>query len=200
LSKLALLTPVLVVEFLENINQGGMLPIELGENIDFRTIRMEDGTIDGQLPSEWGELEFLRILDLNFQQLDGPIPDTYYDLTKLNQLDLNDNELTGSVSENIGNLENLQFFEVGNNNLGGLFPQSLGELSSLCKWVTFVRHIVLCCGIVICHLAPILYLTLVLPCNHLQPVLVCSQTISLALFLVRLQAATSLNYFYKITN
>jgi hypothetical protein len=127
---------------------------------------MEEGHIGSNLPPRWGDLEFLRILDLNFQKLVGPIPDTYYDLTRLNQLDLNDNDLTGSVSEEIGNLEDLQFFEVGNNNLGGPFPQSLGDLSSLSKWVTFVQHIVPSCGIVICHLAPILYLTLAIFCNH----------------------------------
>jgi len=116
---------------LENINQSGVLPTELGEAVELRTIRFEDGTIEGPLPPAWGDLNQLRVLDLNFQNLTGSIPPSYYKLLKLNQLDLNDNELTGTISNDIGNLKALEFLQVGNNKLAGTFPPNIASLTKL---------------------------------------------------------------------
>jgi len=117
----------------ENINQSGVLPTELGEAVELRTIRFEDGTIEGPLPPAWGDLNQLRVLDLNFQNLTGSIPPSYYKLLKLNQLDLNDNELTGTISNDIGNLKALEFLQVGNNKLAGTFPPNIASLTKLSK-------------------------------------------------------------------
>ena len=89
------------------------------------------GRLTGMIPPELANLANLKTLDLSENRLTGRIPPELANLTNLTTLDLWDNQLTGSIPVQLGDLSNLRFLILNNNQLSGGIPAELGEFGKL---------------------------------------------------------------------
>eukprot|EP00591_Stephanopyxis_turris_P005626 CAMPEP_0195508234 /NCGR_PEP_ID=MMETSP0794_2-20130614/1501_1 /TAXON_ID=515487 /ORGANISM="Stephanopyxis turris, Strain CCMP 815" /LENGTH=339 /DNA_ID=CAMNT_0040635143 /DNA_START=301 /DNA_END=1320 /DNA_ORIENTATION=+ len=117
---------------LEDVNQSGSLPDEIGNLPFLERLELEKGTITGPIPNSIGLVSnTLVFLDLDKQALNGPLPDELWGLSKLSTLDINDNQFVGTISEDIGNLEVLSFLQMHNNGFTGTIPDNWAGVSGL---------------------------------------------------------------------
>jgi Leucine-rich repeat (LRR) protein len=61
----------------------GTIPVSLFDNIDMRTLRLDNNNFGGSLSNEIGDLKNLAELRLGGNKFTGPIPASLWKLTKL---------------------------------------------------------------------------------------------------------------------
>ncbi|MBL86580.1 MAG: hypothetical protein CMO82_07980 [Winogradskyella sp.] len=82
----------------------------------------ENNNVTGTLPVELGNLTKLRNLIIRDGSLTGNIPEELYDLPDMLQIQLFNHGLTGNISPSIQNLTNLQVLDIRGNNFSGTLP------------------------------------------------------------------------------
>ncbi|KAK3200206.1 hypothetical protein Dsin_023621 [Dipteronia sinensis] len=99
-------------------------------------IVLANNYLSGIVPSELGNCKNLRTVDLSFNNFNGSIPAAIWDLPNLSDLVIWANNLTGEIPEGIcvngGNLETLI---LNNNQLTGNIPKSIASCTNLI-WVS----------------------------------------------------------------
>ena len=110
--------------------RGGILP-ELGQLANLRTLYLSSNRLQGGIPPELGQLTNLRQLFFKENHLTGSIPPELSQLTNLKQLDLEQNQLTGSIPIELAQLANLTTLDLGKNQLTGGIPSELSRLANL---------------------------------------------------------------------
>lgn len=112
----------------------GVIPDELFNLEELRTIHLQWYLTDSSLPSGFGKLKNLETLIIQSahdrlfgKSLTGPIPEDLYDCKNLQKLDIVDTGLSGELSPKIGNLTKLGEggFRLCNNELSGPIPAEL---------------------------------------------------------------------------
>ena len=112
----------------EQNNLQGILPEEIGELAELRTLALEKGQISGLLPSSIQKLWLLEELDLDYNDFRGPLPQLP---SGLKALDMNDNpNLTGSL-DSLTSLTHLAFIALHGTKISGTIPEALSGLSDL---------------------------------------------------------------------
>ena len=112
----------------EQNNLQGILPKEIGELAELRTLALEKGHISGLLPTSIQKLWFLEELDLDYNDFRGPLPQLP---SGLKALDMNDNpNLTGSL-DSLTSLTHLAFIALHGTKISGTIPETLSSLSDL---------------------------------------------------------------------
>ncbi len=138
----------------------GVLPPELGNLSNLKTLNLSQNRLMGSIPFQlssfddlagcetlWpggpgqdvldilkdytGRLNDLEELDLSENRLSGVISRTLCSLANLQSLDLGGNQLSGALPGDLGDLENLQSLDLGGNQLSGTIPEDLGQLENL---------------------------------------------------------------------
>jgi len=112
-------------------NLTGIIPIEIGNISNLKTLNLENNQLSSSIPIEFGRLKNLRELFLSDNLLNGNIPAELGDLDSLGYILLGDNQLTDSIPAELGKLHNLQYLHLNNNNLTGCIPASFGDLTNL---------------------------------------------------------------------
>ena len=111
-----------------------VLPPELGQLSELRTLDLRRNYLGGSIPSQFGQLTQLTGLHLSDNELDGPIPPQLGQLSNLTVLNLTSNQLTGVIPFQLGDLSSLQALRLGDNQLTGQIPSALRHLASL-EWL-----------------------------------------------------------------
>ncbi|XP_057485973.1 receptor-like protein kinase BRI1-like 3 [Actinidia eriantha] len=142
--------------FLSDNYLTGMVPPELGNCRNLRSIDLSFNNLVGEIPSQiwklpnlsdmvmWannltGEIPEgicinggnLQTLILNNNLITGTLPVSIATCTNLIWVSLSSNRLTGEIPLGIGNLVNLAILQLGNNLLTGEIPTGLGDCRSL---------------------------------------------------------------------
>ena len=123
--------------YLEGNNLTGPIPPTLGRLAKLDELRLSDNNLTGPIPPELGELANLRLLFLGKStttgnnQLTGPIPAEFGRLANLAWLGLGDNQLTGPIPPTLGRLTNLRWLYLNSNQLTGPVPPEFGDMASL---------------------------------------------------------------------
>ena len=112
-------------------NLTGMIPAELGNLTNLKSLVLVGNQLSGEIPTELGNLTNLENLNLSFNQLSGALPASLGNLSSLKQLWIVNNQLSGALPTELGNLTNLEVLILYNNQLSGALPQSLTNLTNL---------------------------------------------------------------------
>ena len=108
-----------------------VLPPELGQLSELRTLDLRRNYLGGSIPPQLGQLPNLTVLNLASNQLTGVIPFELGNLSSLQALRLGDNKLTGEIPSVLRHLANLEWLQLHGNRLEGPLPPWLVGLSSL---------------------------------------------------------------------
>ena len=112
----------------EQNNLQGMLPEEIGELAELRTLSLEKGQVSGIIPDSIQKLWFLEELDLDYNDFRGPLPQLP---SGLKALDMNDNpNLTGSL-DSLTTLTHLAFIALHETKISGTIPEAMSNLNDL---------------------------------------------------------------------
>ncbi len=112
-------------------NLSGLIPAQLGDLANLRTLNFIDNALRGPIPAALGSLAQLEELSLRKNELRGPIPAALDGLANLEILALDDNALSGPIPAALGDLANLTRLWLARNDLSGSIPSSLGDLGAL---------------------------------------------------------------------
>jgi len=116
---------ITALEFEEENNMAGTLPMEIGFLKKLETIFFEGQKIGGTIPASFGQLRNLKEINLASNQLFGSIPDQLYSLSSLKVLDLDNNNLSGTLGSKIGKMTSLKELQLQSNHFYGTFPAAL---------------------------------------------------------------------------
>ncbi len=116
---------------LDGFGLTGVIPPEMGQLSELRTVDLASNKLTGSIPSELGNLAFLECLFLYQNDLSGPIPPDLGNLKNMKALLLSDCSVSGPIPAELGNLASLEALFLDNNNLSGHIPVELGNLTEL---------------------------------------------------------------------
>jgi len=122
-----------------NIPKGIILPEEIGNISNLKTLIISKNTIDNNInnlstiPESIGNLKNLEELNISNTNISGTIPKSLSNLKLLKSLWLNDNQLTGSIPVEIKELTNLEILNLKNNHLDNIIPSEIIEFTSNLK-------------------------------------------------------------------
>ena len=109
----------------------GVIPAELGQLPELRSLDLYYNTLSGTIPPELGDLDRLQQLNLSRNELSGSLPIELGRLSELRGLHLHGNRLSGSIPAELGNLALLELLNLSWNQFTGEIPVKLGRLSEL---------------------------------------------------------------------
>ncbi|MFC2125859.1 leucine-rich repeat domain-containing protein [Bacteroidota bacterium] len=116
---------------LDNNNLVGIIPVEIGDLTDLKTLRLMNNQLADTIPTEIGNLTNLEFLNLGGNNLYGPILEEIVKLTKLTELHLWNNQLTDTIPAEIGDLVDLAYMNLDGNQFTGGLPPEIGNLTNL---------------------------------------------------------------------
>ncbi|CAB9529258.1 unknown protein [Seminavis robusta] len=132
--EITLMAALTKIALLYNGNSGpvsSLLPTEVYEMTDLRSLGLRGNLLTGQIPSEISLFPSLSELILGQNQLSGQIPSEIALLSSLSLLELDQNDLTSQIPSELGLLTALTELRFNENRLTGPIPSELGLLSSL---------------------------------------------------------------------
>lgn len=103
------------INFFDNNNVTGSLPVELGNLTKLRNLIIRDGSLTGNIPEEVYALQDMLQIQLFNHQLTGNISSSIQNLTNLQVLDIRGNNFSGTLPD-LSILPNLNWLDISNNN------------------------------------------------------------------------------------
>lgn len=119
------------IEVYNGMGLHGMIPTEIGQLTELRTLVMAGGHLDGTIPEAIGNLLNLEKLTFESKNLTGGIPESIGNLKKLKRLTITNTNLDDTIPESIGNLVSLEKLFLYDNRLTGNIPKGLAYLNKL---------------------------------------------------------------------
>jgi hypothetical protein len=116
--------------YLRQNNMVGVIPPEIGQLTELRTIHVYQSGIQAPLPESLAALDKLEVLMLQGNLIGGPFPAVVTELESLRALDLYANQFTGALPD-LSGLVNLEELVIGANALPGEFPTWMLSLEKL---------------------------------------------------------------------
>lgn len=117
--------------YLQNNNLNGIIPEQLADLVNLKTLYLNDNQLKGNIPDVLGSLAKLSILFLYSNELEGAIPETLGNLSMLEVLDLSSNQLEGLIPLKLGNLDSLKSLFLHTNQFDGAIPTTIVNCTKL---------------------------------------------------------------------
>eukprot|EP00577_Skeletonema_sp_RCC1716_P032849 CAMPEP_0113437518 /NCGR_PEP_ID=MMETSP0013_2-20120614/37466_1 /TAXON_ID=2843 ORGANISM="Skeletonema costatum, Strain 1716" /NCGR_SAMPLE_ID=MMETSP0013_2 /ASSEMBLY_ACC=CAM_ASM_000158 /LENGTH=747 /DNA_ID=CAMNT_0000328193 /DNA_START=155 /DNA_END=2395 /DNA_ORIENTATION=+ /assembly_acc=CAM_ASM_000158 len=136
-SEIGSLTNLEILSLADNA-LSGQLPLQMGDLISLRQLRLRNNFFENQLPTVLGKLELLEVLDISHNWLSSTIPPEYGNMVGLTTLSLESNYrdqngyftwgINGELPIELGKLKNLQHLRINDNYLTGTLISEIGQL------------------------------------------------------------------------
>lgn len=126
--------------YLGGNNLSGILPEEIGNLEELKTLFLMDNKISGEIPNSISNTK-LGSLALGLNQITGNLSDILNKLEKLkltlSELDLKSNQITGNIPPEIGEFSNLWRIILSETDISGEIPSEIGKLTKLAElWLS----------------------------------------------------------------